>query len=561
MARKLRIECEQRTRAGGVLKCLRTGVQPLFYRGEAIILELGLFANGRMVLRSDLTNIKVRFKNGATLLTETIIVSANLSASLTAQQWRQGNGALASINYGTAATGDLPAGMLTLEVVGTLAAGGESIFCSGTLESATLAGLTTGTPPTPTPPTAYTKAESDALYDPLGSSSGLADDITAIQAFVEHSGETSSGGFVRAVDQSFTTTEQKTVRQNIYAPIYSGTHTITGEQGYPFDVETGLNSNTIQTTANGQKGTLTVVTPAANTEIDFRAPAIPVGVSHMLKIKQGYVVNWTSAFTFPPYEITNAAGTGDFAKKSWHPNNGEGYDRFTLVNDGTTTHVRRFNKANLPIPTIDFTSESPGWPGGASTWTDLYGSTAATVAGTPATTALAGSSFVGVAYNGTSNSHNWTMGAAVVAQGMTIAMVFSATASTGQKILFASNSMGIQVVADTDGMRLQSFGGGSGTGLLISSSYSAAPVAFVAVVRPASLGAFVLTTSATGGNTTTSFNPTTPTAGYARFASESGGYTKGLACTIARCQIFRTGLSVEAAQAVLDSLTSHYKLG
>lgn len=55
--------------------------------------------------------------------------------------------------------------MMTLEVKGTTA-GTVSIYASGTIEAVTLASLATGTAPTPTPPTAYTKAESDARYDP-----------------------------------------------------------------------------------------------------------------------------------------------------------------------------------------------------------------------------------------------------------------------------------------------------------------------------------------------------------------------------------------------------------
>ena len=191
MARKIRIECEQRTRAGSTLTDLRTGAQGWFNRGEAITLELGLFANGRMLTSADMTSLKVRFKNGATVLSETIITAGGLSAAVTAQAWRQGNGALISVTYSTDATGDLPSGMLTLEVLATLP-DGESIFASGTIEAVTVAGVP-GEPPTPGPATSYTKIEQDAI-------DGAQNDD--LQAYADDALARSSG-FGRCVNSQF----------------------------------------------------------------------------------------------------------------------------------------------------------------------------------------------------------------------------------------------------------------------------------------------------------------------------------------------------------------------
>ncbi len=166
MARKIRIECEQRTSAGRSLIDMRTGVQGWFYRGEAIILELALFANGVMLTKADLTSIKLVLKVGATIYSTTTIPAASLSASITAHQWRTGVAALVSPGFSASATGDLPAGMLTFEITGILTTGTESIYASGTIEAVTLSGVP-ATPPTPSPPTSYTKAETDGLMDAL----------------------------------------------------------------------------------------------------------------------------------------------------------------------------------------------------------------------------------------------------------------------------------------------------------------------------------------------------------------------------------------------------------
>lgn len=557
MARKIRIECEQRTRAGGTLTDLRSGKQAMFYRGEATSFELGIFANGRMLTKADLTNVKVRIRNGATLLSETIIAGSSLSSSLTAQQWRTGNAALLTVGFSAAATGDLPAGMLTLEVSGTVD-GTSSIYASGTIESVTLEGLITGTPPTPGPPTSYSKAESDALYEPLGNIEAISDDVDGLKAFVEHTDETTPGGFLRVIDQTFTASQQKQARDNINAPVGGGLDTRTGREEF-YDLGAGA-LLVAQTAPRGYDGALTVFTPSGNTDIRITAPDIPIGIVRMVKIQQGFQVHWSSHYTFPPNAITcGASAESGYAKKSWHPATGEGYEKFELIYDGSTTHVRRWRATTAPESSLDFVAESPFWDGTA--WYDRCRAVQATTAGSPATATMTGSVFRGIGFNGTSQAANFSMHACIVAQGMTLAMVFTATNSTSQRILFASNAMGIQVVADSDGMRLQAFGASAGTGLLISTSYSTVPVTFVAVIRANSAGAYVLTTDPTGGGQTGSFTPTTPAAGYGRFASESGGFTKGLACIVSRAKIIRAGINPDQARALLDSLTEHYQIG
>lgn len=176
-------------------------------------MELGLFANGQMITREDVTFLKVRWKNAGSLISETVIPAASLSASLTAQQWRQGNAALVGVNYSAGSTGGLPAGMLTLEVAATLT-GGESIFASGTIESATLAGLVTGTPPAPIPPVAYTKEEVDALlaeqkldleeFVTQSATERIKPELTYVPMII-FAGESNSGGYA---DNSSATPEE-----------------------------------------------------------------------------------------------------------------------------------------------------------------------------------------------------------------------------------------------------------------------------------------------------------------------------------------------------------------
>jgi hypothetical protein len=173
---------------------------------------------------------------------------------------------------------------------------------------------------------------------------------------------------------------------------------------------------------------------------------------------------------------------------------------------------------------------------------------------------MTGSNFRGVHYDGTA-AQSFAVDVPVIAQGYAVAGVFTAAISTGQRVLFTSDALGIKIVADTDGIRLQPFAGASGSGLLISTAYNTVPIAFVAVIRPGSAGAYVLTTDATGGGQTGSFTPTTPVAGgYGRFGWGTGT-GNALNCKIGRFQIFRTGLNYDQARAVLDSLTSYYQLG
>jgi hypothetical protein len=237
---------------------------------------------------------------------------------------------------------------------------------------------------------------------------------------------------------------------------------------------------------------------------------------------------------------------------------GEGTDKFHLLYDGYKVHVSRFRQPALPPSIYDWQAEAP-LHNGTNFVADRTGRTMLGTIGTPGYAAMAGSVFKGVTYNGTNSSHSMAMDAPVVAQGMTVAMVFTATASTAQNVLFSSSALGIQIVTDTDGVRLQPYGALTGEGLRISTSYSAAPVAFVAVIRPGGAGAYVLTTDATGGGQVGSFTPTA-TSGNTAILGSKDAATKWLACTIARTQVYRVGLNPDQARAVLDSLTEYYQL-
>ncbi len=392
------------------------------------------------------------------------------------------------------------------------------MFCGGLIEGVTVTNLIPSTPVSPGPPTSYTKAESDALYDPIGAwmDPGLSD-----------------------ADQLLTRTAHNTA-------VAGGLQELTGAE-----------SPSSEGTILGEEARVSVVEVSGNTAIYLPPPGLAVGASHTIIIEQGYVTHWDAIFSFPPFTITNGTGAAGFAKKSWHPVTGEGFDKFNLLYDGTSVHVSRFRQPALPPAVYDWQAESP-FHNGTNLVADRSGRTISTT-GTPGYAAMAGSVFKGVTYNGTSSSHSMAMEAPVVAQGMAVAMVFTATASVGQKVLFSSSSLGIQVVTDTDGVRLQAYGGVAGTGLLISTSYSTIPIAFVAVIRPGSAGAYVLTTDATGGGQTGSFTPTA-TAGNTATLGSKDGATNWLACTIARTQVYRTGLNYDQARAVLDSLTEYYQL-
>ena len=520
MARTIRIEAEQRTRRGGYLTDLRTGQGAFIHRGEDLIIEMALFSAGRMLLRSEVTTVTLKFYNSsAALILEKVVSNTALNPAMTAAQWRNGTGSLARYSINGADTGTLPAGFFTLEAWANEGGLGTAMFAGGLIEGVTVTNLIPSTPVTPGPPTSYTKTESDALYDTIG-------------AFMDAG--------MSSADKLLTRTAH-------------GTGPAGGTQ-----ILTGAPSPSSEGTILGEEARVTEVTPDGNTVLYLRPPGLAVGASHTLLIDQGYVTHWDAIFSFPPNTITNGTGSAGFAKKSWHPVTGEGYEKFHLLYDGYKVHVSRFRQPALPPSIYDWHAEAP-LHNGTNFVADRTGRTMLGTQGTPGYAAMAGSVFKGVTYNGTNSSHSMAMEAPVVAQGMTVAMVFTATASTAQNVLFSSSALGIQIVTDTDGVRLQPYGAVTGTGLLISTSYSSAPVAIVAVVRPGGLGAYVLTTDATGGGQTASFTPTA-TSGNTAILGSKDAATKWLACTIARTQVYRVGLNPDQARAVLDSLTEYYQL-
>jgi hypothetical protein len=485
-----------------------------------LIIEMALFSAGRMLLRSEVTTVTLKFYNSsAALILEKVVSNTALNPAMTAAQWRNGTGSLARYSINGADTGTLPAGFFTMEVWANEGGLGTAMFAGGLIEGVTVTNLIPSTPVTPGPPTSYTKAESDALYDTIG-------------AFMDAG--------MSSADKLLTRTAH-------------GTGPAGGSQ-----VLTGAPSPSSEGTILGEEARVTEVVPDGNTVLYLRPPGLAVGASHTLLIDQGYVTHWDAIFSFPPNTITNGTGAAGFAKKSWHPVTGEGYEKFHLLYDGYKVHVSRFRQPALPPSIYDWHAEAP-FHNGTNLVVDRTGRPILGTVGTPGYAAMAGSVFKGVTYNGTSSSHSMSMLAPVVAQGMAVAMVFTATASTGQKALFSSSALGIQVVTDTDGVRLQYYGAPSGTGLLISTSYSSAPIAFVAVVRPGSAGAYVMTTDATGGGQTASFTPTATSGDTATMGSKDAA-SNWLACTVARAQVYRVGLNYDQARAVLDSLTEYYQL-
>lgn len=521
MARIIRIEAEQRSRRGDYITDMRSGQTAFIHRGEDLIVELAVFAAGRMLTKSEVTTLTLKFYNSSNvLLLETIVANTDLNAAMTAAQWRNGTAAFARLNIIGTDTATFPAGFFTMEVWANEGGLGNDMFLGGLIEGVTVTNLIPSVPVSPGPATSYTKAESDALYDFAGA----------------------------WMDAGMPNNDKILTRTAHNSAVKGGLQELTGAE-----------TPTAAGTVHGGDARLSVVEPSANTAFYMQPPNMAVGSTHTLFLEQGYVTNWDAIFSFPTHAITNGTGAAGFAKKSWHPVTGEGFDKFNLLYDGTSVHVSRFRQAALPVSVVDFHAEAPFHSGTAWVY-DRHGRTAsAFTAGSPGYAAMAGSIFKGVTYNGTTGRESFLFPTHNYAQGFTIAMVFTATASTAQNTLFCSETLGIQIVADTDGMRLQAYGGAAGTGVLIGNSYSAAPVAFVAVVRPGSAGAYVITTDATGGGQTGSFTPAV-TAGTACAWGARLSVANYLACTVARTQIYRTGLNYDQARAVLDSLTEYYQL-
>jgi hypothetical protein len=554
MAKRIRIECEQRNRFGGRLIDQYTGQPAFLHLGEDVIFELGVFVNGRMLNRTEITVMDIElFTLAGDPITTLHLETSNMSSNVTAAGWRNGNAALARLLINSGNTITLPAGFFIFQVKATFE-GLSSIVASGQIEGVQLATLVPVPWDPPNPAEYYTKDEVDAAFDPAGSGAAGLDLAEDIRDYLNFTPGDDPAKLVLFEAQSLTAEEKQVARENLGAAVAGGALTIIGESS-----GTG-NTNAIP---DGSRASVITVTPSGNTVIELRAPVLSVGQRALLRIQQGFQVKWTSDYTHPANAITRGASSGGFAKVSWHPDLNEGYDVFELLNDGATTHVSRFRQPAVPVAAPDWAHIDPQVTSSGGVYTgiyDLHGHANSSVIGAPGPTTMAGSAFPAFGYDGVDDATGWTCDAFTAAAGLSIAMVFTATATTGQKILFYSTAYGIQIVADSDGIRLQAKDAASGTGLLIATSYSAAPVAFVVVIRAGAAGAFVLTTDVGGGGQTGSFTPAAGASGACTLGGVSG-QTRYLACKIARCQVWQLALSGDQARAALDALTEHYKLG
>ncbi len=557
MAKKIRIECEQRNRAGQNLKDLRTGQAAFFHRGEAVLLELGLFANGQMMTKADVTTITVKFFSDANeeVLTQNF-ENSQMSASVTADQWRNGNGCLAALLIGGGDTNNLPAGFFTMQVKANQGGLGDTIFAYGKLEGVTLPTYVAGVPVDPGPDEYWTKDEADARFAFPGDGASQ-DDVDALMAFTGATPEsTDYGNFLKYTEQTLADGEAQVARANINAAVEGGLTTIIG-------VSSGL--DLVDSRPNAATGAITKVTPGVNTAIELRAPTLLPGTTHILAIQQGFVVSWTADYAFPDYEITCGAATGDFTKKTWHPATGEGYDRFTLVNDGTVTHVRRFRSAARPHSIIDFEFNRPFSTGTGSTITtqyerDLKAATTGFTGSAVTYGSLTGSG-IGAGVFSANGDVSFAVPQIPYAQGYSIAVVFEATAGSADKVLFRLGALGVDATMQTSGgnnIRFKPIGSAATAGIPVSVDFGV-PVAAVIVVRAGSASAFVLSTSINAGGNTGSFTPAAASGTTGYFGGNNG--TNYITGKIARWRLISTALTPDQARAELDALTAAYKIG
>lgn len=165
MARKIRIECEQRAKTGARLVDLYTGQPAFLNRGEDLVIELGLFQNRQMMTKADVSTITVNFYDAEyNLVLTQYFTNEMMSPALTASQWRQGVGSLARLLIAGYNTATLPAGFFTMEVWAHQDSG-DSIFASGLLEGVTQPTLVLSGPVIPGDDEYWTKAQADARYD------------------------------------------------------------------------------------------------------------------------------------------------------------------------------------------------------------------------------------------------------------------------------------------------------------------------------------------------------------------------------------------------------------
>jgi hypothetical protein len=453
--RTFRIECEATRR--GTLVDQRTDQMPSVIRGESAEWELALFQSGVMVHKENISSVTVLLVNeNAVVLVEWTISGTGLNASLSPGQWRRGTSHLCSFILQSGDTTALAAGRYTLLVKGWLTSSppgtnGVVFFAEGEFDLVeTPEGGLPSAPPTPGPPTSWTKAEADARFATKATESDVnAAEVSIgdLQVFV---GMTLSPPhedqkMIRAaVAQSLTSGEKTQARSNIGAALADAIHTASVAGGGTY-------------TPDWDNYTMWDVTLTGNITMADGTGTPKPGRRNILMIRQDATgnrkVNWGAGWYFPTYAAINPA-----------PNAVTIFEVTYVAVPVSTWRTIEIEPVGAPRPDIDLNTAVRMTVSGStiSTWYEWMNGLALAVAGGTATYATlnnrSGADLTGALhYTFTPPRMPSTSG------GIGVAVVFDSRGGSTNQFLARCVCMGIEVAYNSaSGLYIAGVGASAG---------------------------------------------------------------------------------------------------
>ncbi len=474
-----RLECDSsRIGDNGVTSIVdqTTGGPMVIRQGEDVEIQIALFRASVMVTKTNISNINAKlYAPIGYIAVEWSNTTAQINASLTVGSWKRGADYLTAFRLSAAQTSSLVAGRYRLAISALLnnspidSSVGTVVFLNNVFDIVVnLAGVPPATPPTPGPPAAYTKAESDALYAPVSivsSVTTVGNDINTLETWLSYAPSAPILFVSAATAQAFTSPQKATARSNISAEQATVSHsaTLAAAGSYTPDPLT-YRRFVLTLTGNG--------TIANAASIANWTP----GVTYEFQLTQdatgGRIITWGFLYLSPTGAIINP-----------QPN---AVTRLLARSDGTNVHL--WDQAP---------AEPPGLP---TLWIHAGKRTAAAATFTLVTEVVSGLNVsqtggpIGhvslngrAAFNmlGAQDLFYTSVRAAAAGAGCTIAVVFDSTSSAAIQFLCRMPSVGAEVAYNSaNGLYIAGIGASAGNRTAIAfTPASAARWVFIGTIK------------------------------------------------------------------------------
>jgi len=500
-ARTFRLEADS-AKVGEAALDQITGAAMAAYRGTDTEFQIALFMAGKLVPKANITSVTVSLvNNSGTALVTWTNSGSGLNDALTVGAWRRGSDHMTAVVLNATDSTALTAGayrLVVTAVLNSVPAGGSGtvVFANAAVDLANPpAGTLPSSPPTPGPPTSYTKAEDDARFAPLAVATTVGThttDITALNAFVEKDGTTPK--FVRAgASQSLTTGEQLQARTNIDAEIRAATAT----------ASLAAAASHVPTPKSIRRFVITLTGDATFANAATFADWIPGQIYEILIIQDatgGRVLTWGNSYIFPTFAAVNPEPSST--------------TRLFARSDGTNVRVWEAEPVAAPRPDL-FLSAACGLTHNATpdvtAWSERARGITLTLFGSPA---IAYTDINGRPAGGFLGTHSlrWTgLTKAFATGGVTVAAAFDSRGGGSPQMLVQSPGLGIEVgYNSSSGLYISAIGASSGNRVALPFTPNAAtPAIFVGTIRGSGAGGGIAidqggaTTYVAGGAMTT----------------------------------------------------------